>query len=50
GDQFTFTIIYTDGENDHPTISYIYIDEVANIMDPDGFDYVSGEVFRYSTT
>ncbi len=50
GDQFTFTIIYTDGENDHPTISYIYIDEVANIMDPDGFDYVSGEVFRYTTT
>jgi PGF-CTERM protein/uncharacterized repeat protein (TIGR01451 family) len=48
-DQFTFTIIYTDGENDHPTVSYIYIDEVPNIMNPDGFDYDNGEVFRYRT-
>jgi PGF-CTERM protein len=46
-DQFTFTIIYTDGENDHPTISYIYIDEVAYIMDPDGYQYDGGETFRY---
>lgn len=46
-DEFTFTIIYTDGENDHPTVSYIYIDEVPNIMDPDGFNYDGGETFRY---
>jgi PGF-CTERM protein len=49
-DQFTFTIIYTDGENDHPTVSYIYIDEVPNIMSPDGFSYQDGEVFRFRTT
>ncbi|MCK5253142.1 MAG: hypothetical protein KAQ96_09330, partial [Thermoplasmata archaeon] len=49
-DEFTFTIIYTDGENDHPTMSYIYIDEVPHIMDPDGdFDYENGEIFRYRT-
>ncbi|UCC93319.1 MAG: PKD domain-containing protein [Thermoplasmata archaeon] len=48
-DQFTFTIIYTDGENDHPTISYIYIDEVPHIMNPDGFNYDNGEVFRFRT-
>jgi len=49
-DDFTFTIVYTDGENDHPTVSYIYVDEVAAIMDPDGYDYTNGEVFRYRTS
>lgn len=49
-DEFRFTIVYTDGENDHPTVSYIYIDEVAAIMDPDGYDYANGEVFRYRTS
>ncbi len=49
-DDFTFTIIYTDGENDHPTVSYIYIDEVPYIMDPDGFTYDNGETFRYRTS
>ncbi len=49
-DEFTITITYTDHENDHPSISYIYIDEVANIMDPDGTDYYRGETFRYTTT
>jgi hypothetical protein len=49
-DDFMFTIIYTDGESDHPTISYIYIDEVANIMTPDGFDYTNGQVFRFRTS
>ncbi len=48
-DEFTFTIVYTDGEDDHPTVSYVYIDEVPNIMNPDGFDYANGEVFRYRT-
>ncbi len=49
-DQFTFTIIYTDGENDHPQVSYIYIDEVPSIMDPDSFDYENGVIFRYRTS
>jgi PGF-CTERM protein len=49
-DQFTFTIVYTDGERDHPTVSYIYVDEVPNIMDPDGYDYDTGEIFRFRTT
>lgn len=49
-DDFSFSIIYTDGENDHPTISYIYIDEVAYIMDPDSFEYVDGETFRFRSS
>ncbi len=49
-DEFTFSISYTDQENDHPSISYIYVDEVANIMDPDGSEYYRGETFRYTTT
>jgi uncharacterized repeat protein (TIGR01451 family) len=48
-DQFTFSIIYTDGENDHPTVSYIYIDDVPYIMSPDGYQYEGGETFRYKT-
>jgi len=27
-DDFSFSIIYTDGEDDHPIVSYVYIDEV----------------------
>lgn len=49
-DEFTFTVVYTDGEDDHPTKSYIYIDGVANIMDPDGDRYDIGETFRKRTS
>ncbi len=47
--EFTFTVIYTDGENDHPTISYIYIDDVPAIMMPNSYNYVSGAQFYYKT-
>ncbi len=49
-DEFTFTIKYTDGENDHPIKSYLYIDGVAYIMDPDGDGYKTGVQFRERTT
>jgi hypothetical protein len=48
-DEFTFTIVYTDGENDHPTMSYLYIDGVPYIMDPNGDRYDIGETFRKRT-
>ncbi len=49
-DEFTFTIIYTDGEDDRPTLSYIYIDGTPNIMTSEGGDYSMGVTFRYRTT
>jgi hypothetical protein len=49
-DEFTFTIIYTDGENERPTLSYIYIDGTPYIMDGDGDNYKMGVTFRYRTT
>ncbi|NOQ54158.1 MAG: hypothetical protein GQ558_06100, partial [Thermoplasmata archaeon] len=48
-DEFTFAIIYTDGEGDHPVLSYIYIDDVAYIMSADGEDYLHGQTFRFTT-
>ncbi|NOQ54157.1 MAG: PKD domain-containing protein, partial [Thermoplasmata archaeon] len=48
-DEFTFTIVYTDGEDDHPIKSFLYIDGVAYIMDPDGDRYDIGETFRKRT-
>ena len=46
---FTFSVVYTDGENDRPTISYIYIDGVAQLMTPAGASFVSGARFDYVT-
>ena len=49
-DEFTFTIIYTDGEDDRPSVSFIYIDGTPFIMDGDGDDYSLGVTYRYRTT
>jgi len=49
-DEFTFSIIYTDGEGDRPALSYIYIDDVPSIMEADGEDFIRGQVYRYTTT
>ena len=46
---FTFAVVYTDGENDRPTISYIYVDGVAQLMTPAGSSFVSGARFDYTT-
>jgi len=45
-DEFTFTVVYTDGEGDHPIKSYMYVDGVAYIMNQDGNAYTTGETFR----
>jgi hypothetical protein len=47
--KFTFSVIYTDGEGDHPTTSYVYIDGVAKIMTSDTSDYTLGAMFTYQT-
>lgn len=47
-DEFTFTIIYTDTEDDRPITSYIYIDGTPQIMDGEG-DYSAGVTFSYTT-
>jgi len=46
-DEFTFTIIYTDGDDDRPSRSFIYIDGTPFIMDGDGDDYGLGVTYRY---
>ena len=46
---FTFSVVYTDGENDRPTISYIYLDGAAQLMNPVGASFVSGARFDYVT-
>ncbi len=48
-DEFAFTIIYTDGEDDRPTLTYIYIDGTPYIMDGDGGDYSNGVKYTYRT-
>jgi hypothetical protein len=47
--EFTFSVIYTDGEGDHPTRTYIYIDDVPFMMDGVG-DYRMGVKFTHKTT
>ena len=48
--QFTFTVIYSDSENDHPLTSWLYIDDVPNIMTGDGSsDFIAGVQYRYTT-
>jgi len=48
-DPFTFTIVYTDGEDEFPTLSYIYIDDVAYIMEADGENWRGGQAFHFTT-
>jgi hypothetical protein len=47
--EFTFSIIYTDGEGDHPAVSQVHIDGVAYMMNAQSFDYISGATFTYRT-
>jgi hypothetical protein len=49
-DEFTFTVIYTDGEDDVPTIKFIYIDGTPFIMTSPGGDYSRGVTYTYITT
>jgi thiol-disulfide isomerase/thioredoxin len=44
----TFSVVYTDGENDPPLIAQIVIDGVAHNMTGDGTDYQMGVTYTYS--
>ncbi|MBU3901846.1 MAG: hypothetical protein KKE04_00565, partial [Candidatus Thermoplasmatota archaeon] len=47
---FTFSVTYTDADNNAPTIKNVYIDDVAHEMSSTDTDYTDGAVFTYSTT
>ncbi|MCG2826170.1 MAG: right-handed parallel beta-helix repeat-containing protein [Thermoplasmatales archaeon] len=47
---FTFTVTYTDPENDPPTVKKVYIDGIAHDMSSPDTNYTDGAVFTYSTT
>jgi hypothetical protein len=49
-DTRTFSVVYTDGENDAPRVAQIVIDGVAHDMTGHGTDYTLGVTFTYSTT
>ncbi len=46
---FEFRVTYTDGENDPPTIPYVYIDGMPSVMSAESSDYTSGVEFTYTT-
>jgi hypothetical protein len=46
---FTFSVTYTDADNDAPTVKKVYIDGVAHDMSSTATTYTSGVVFTYST-
>jgi 3',5'-cyclic AMP phosphodiesterase CpdA len=47
---FGYYVTYSDPEGDVPTTKYVYIDGSPYTMTKISGDYVSGAVFRYSTT
>jgi hypothetical protein len=47
---FSYYVTYSDPEGDIPTTKYVYIDGSPYTMTKISGDYVSGAVFRYSTT
>ena len=46
---FVFTVIYTDGENDYPSVSYVYLDSVPQLMMGLGSNFANGVKFEYTT-
>ena len=47
--EFTISVVYTDGENDRPITSNIYIDDVPFMMNAQSFDYRTGAKHTYRT-
>ncbi len=46
---FTFNVLYTDPEGRHPTVSTIYIDDAAQLMNAADSNYKTGARFTYRT-
>jgi len=47
--EFSFSITYTDGEDDRATVSTVYIDDVAEYMMPGGSNFRYGVLYSFST-
>jgi hypothetical protein len=47
--QFTFSITYTDGEDDRATVSNVYIDDEPEFMMPTGSNYKYGVLYTFDT-
>ncbi len=47
---FTYSVLYTDLDNDAPTIRNVYIDGIAHAMSSSDTTYTDGATFIYSTT
>jgi thiol-disulfide isomerase/thioredoxin len=47
--ELTFSVVYTDGEGDPPTVAHVVIDGVPYDMTGHGTDYRLGVTFTYST-
>ncbi|UCC93503.1 MAG: PKD domain-containing protein [Thermoplasmata archaeon] len=47
--EFTFYVTYTDGENDRPVTSYLYLDGTPYVLNQDGYDYQYGVTYSYTT-
>ncbi len=45
--EFTFTVTYTDGEDDRATISTLYIDDEPEFMMPTGTNFKYGVLYRF---
>jgi hypothetical protein len=46
---FTFYVTYTDGENDRPVTSYLYLDGTPYVLNQDGYDYEYGVTYSFTT-
>ena len=49
GTEFTFTVVYTDADGQHPTVSTVVINGEARAMVPAGTNYAGGVAFTYTT-
>ena len=49
GDIYTYSIEYTDDENDPPTLSKVFVDGIGYDMESDDLDYDEGAVYSYMT-
>ena len=47
--EFTFTVTYTDGEDDRATVSTVYIDNEPEFMMPTGSNFKYGVVYRFDS-
>ena len=47
--EFTFYVIYSDGENDRPVTTFLYLDGTAYVLIGDGYDYINGVSHSFTT-